>query len=608
MEEKLKINSIKINGFGKIENKEIALKNGINIIKGENETGKTTILKFISSMLYGISKNKNGKEISDYEKYKPWKGQEYSGKINYELDNGKAFEVFRDFHKKNPQIYNQVGEEISNQYKIDKNKGNEFFSEQTNIDEENLFNTAIIEQEEIKLNKIKQNHIIQKISNRVSTGQESISYKKIIEKLNKKQLEEVGTERTTGRPINIVKENINRLNIQKQQLEKERKKIEILEQEKKEIQIQLLEKEHKIEQIKKVKQNKEKEVIEQEKINIKKQNSIEYENSIKEMNKKINQLINKKIKKINYVIITILIIINIMFYYIRINRNIIYGIGFITIIYILILFIKNRKINQLLEHEQIQKEKTEKMKKIKDDEIMKDETEIKNRIKNENKKILDSISIYLPNNNYEEILKILENEEQERNRLQIEMSTLLIKQKEIKVHTDKILEIEEEMENQQEQLNSIIELNNIINITKTGLEEAYEEMKNRITPEFIKDLTQIIKEITNNKYNRVKYNDEQGIMIELENGNCIHCELLSTGTMDQIYFAMRLSALKQITDETIPLILDEAFVYYDDQRLKNILEYLAKEFQNNQIILLTCTDREIDILEKLAINYNNISI
>ena len=68
----MKLDTIKINGFGKIKNKEIKLKDGINIIYGENESGKSTILKFIESMLYGLSKNKNGKNKSDFDRYQPW--------------------------------------------------------------------------------------------------------------------------------------------------------------------------------------------------------------------------------------------------------------------------------------------------------------------------------------------------------------------------------------------------------------------------------------------------------------------------------------------------------------------------------------------------------
>ena len=78
-------------------------------------------------MFYGVSKNKNKKEFPDFERYKPWKNEEFSGKITYTLDNNNKYEVFRDFSKKNPQIYNENGEDISKTFNIDKTKGNEFF-------------------------------------------------------------------------------------------------------------------------------------------------------------------------------------------------------------------------------------------------------------------------------------------------------------------------------------------------------------------------------------------------------------------------------------------------------------------------------------------------
>ena len=107
------INYLKINGFGKIKNKEINLSDNINIIYGKNEQGKTTTLKFLEAMFYGASKNKNGKDICDFEKYKPWTGDDYSGKLAYTLKNGEEFEVYREFKKKNPKIYNKNGEDIS---------------------------------------------------------------------------------------------------------------------------------------------------------------------------------------------------------------------------------------------------------------------------------------------------------------------------------------------------------------------------------------------------------------------------------------------------------------------------------------------------------------
>ena len=109
----MKIEKIKINNFGKLENKEIELDGGINIIYGKNESGKTTLLKFITAMFYGANKNKNGKEISDYDKYTPWNEKEYSGKIQYKLENGEEYEVYREFKKKNPVIYNSEKQDIS---------------------------------------------------------------------------------------------------------------------------------------------------------------------------------------------------------------------------------------------------------------------------------------------------------------------------------------------------------------------------------------------------------------------------------------------------------------------------------------------------------------
>ena len=82
------------------------------VIVGPSGCGKSTLLRFIENIFYGISKNKNGKPYSNFEKYKPWEGEEFSGKIEYALDNNENFEVFRDFKKKNPKIFNENKEDI----------------------------------------------------------------------------------------------------------------------------------------------------------------------------------------------------------------------------------------------------------------------------------------------------------------------------------------------------------------------------------------------------------------------------------------------------------------------------------------------------------------
>ena len=122
-------------------------------IYGKNEAGKSTLLKFIINIFYGISKNKKGKEYSDFEKYTPWMGEEFSGKIEYELNNKNKYEVYRDFKKKNPKIFNENMEDISKEFDIDKTKGNQFFYEQTGIDEDLFISTLVVGQTETKLRK-----------------------------------------------------------------------------------------------------------------------------------------------------------------------------------------------------------------------------------------------------------------------------------------------------------------------------------------------------------------------------------------------------------------------------------------------------------------------
>lgn len=53
----------------------------------------------------------------------------------------------------------------------------------------------------------------------------------------------------------------------------------------------------------------------------------------------------------------------------------------------------------------------------------------------------------------------------------------------------------------------------------------------------------------------------------------------------------------------MPIILDESFAYFDQERLKNMLAFLGIELKNYQVILLTCSTREKEILEELQIPY-----
>ena len=144
-----------------------------------------------------------------------------------------------------------------------------------------------------------------------------------------------------------------------------------------------------------------------------------------------------------------------------------------------------------------------------------------------------------------------------------------------------------------EQKKELEELNKIINLAKETLEESYDEIKKNITPKFTKELSNNIEMISDGKYKKANFNTDTGLTIEAEN--------------DQLYLSLRLSATKEITKETIPIILDESFAYFDNQRLENVIKYLDSNY-NNQIIIFTCTNREKEILDKLNIEYNLVNL
>ena len=130
-------------------------------------------------MFYGMDKKKGKEAFSDVQKYTPWKGSEdFSGKIAYELDDKSKYEVFRNFNKKDPEIYDGQGMDITKNFVIDKKIGNTFFMNQVGLDRDTLEKTVFTKQNSLKIDSGDQDILIQKVSNIVESGDEEISFKK----------------------------------------------------------------------------------------------------------------------------------------------------------------------------------------------------------------------------------------------------------------------------------------------------------------------------------------------------------------------------------------------------------------------------------------------
>jgi len=647
----LEIKNIKINSYGNLKNKEIHLKNKINIIYGKNESGKSTLLNFIKSSFYGISKNKNGKEISDYEKYKPWSGEEFSGRIQYQLNNGEEYEIYRDFNKKNPQLFNQNLEEISKQFSTDKRDGNQFFYEQTKVDENTFTSTVLSMQQEVKLETHNQAFLIQKIANLTGTGDDTISYKKIIDRLNKKQLEEIGTQRSQEKPINIVEKKIKEIeNILNQLKENENKKY-AYEIEKNTLQKNIEYLEIKNTLLKELKIIQEKNKIENEKLEIKnklkneneekihtlKIKKIENENKIESIQKNIkeNNLILKTNK--NKIIKNTIIYSSILLFNIIINFIIKQTIGYILGIIIFLITtglyifeiqkikkenkkIDNTEIKNIVEIEKIiekintEKNILEKNNSEINEEIEKINKKINQEIIIEKEKIKNQYYLKIKNNelnyilNNENIEYELEENYKEYNNENLKLHSIELDRQNIVPKLEKIVNLQEELKYLEERKKDLLEKNECIEIAKECLENAYDKMRNNVTPKLTKNLSKQIAQISNGKYDKIHINADNKIIIEKQNGEYITVDRLSIGTIDQIYLSLRLAMVEELSEETLPIMLDESFAYYDDERMTNILKFLAREEFKNQILIFSCSKREIKILENHNIPYNLVEI
>lgn len=604
------IKNLKINGFGKLKDKEINLENGINIIYGKNEAGKSTLLKYIISMFYGLSKNKNGGTIPEIEKYEPWNNEEFSGKISYELDNKKSFEVYRDFKKKNPKIFNENLEDISKDFNIDKTKGNEFFYEQTGLEEEIFTSSIITKQAEVKLDEKTQNSLIQKISNILGTGEDSTSYTTLVNKLKKKLNDEVGTSNTKERPINIVEDRIQELISQKNELEKYQgykfnideninqisENIELLNKELDNLRKASLKKE-------KLKENENRIKINKEIVNSLKQDidNLNIEKSKYKTNK------TKKISKIDMVVMNVLLVFTILSLVFVSNIFIKIIVPIVSVAYCVYIAIKNNQNKKYNKEIKAKQKELEERIKILEQNKQKQDTELE-KIEKEYNEGLTKIKNEVQINDLENILELIDNKQRKINEQTLNLHTLKIDNNNVIPKLESLVNIEEELESLKETKLELEEKRNNIKRTLEYLEIAYNKMKEQITPKFTEELSKVMEKTSNGKYKNVRINTNGEIIVEENTGAYVTAENLSIGTIDQLYLSLRLATIKEISKENMPIILDEAFAYYDAERLKNILSYLANEYKEKQTIIFTCTDREIQILDRLRVNYNKVEL
>lgn len=367
--------------------------------------------------------------------------------------------------------------------------------------------------------------------------------------------------------------------------------------------------------------------LEQEKIKIGENTLKEYRRKIEELTYPKNQIEKSDNKKgLLQVIVTIVLVVLSILSVLVVKNDIISAIT-ITLAVISIIYVSYQQYKKKVAfHTNKELQNVEKEKSINQIEVMRETTkglekeqeELKEQNEKEYKENIEKIR-----NAYIGIvpIKVIDELLEKKNaKLEIEVAQNKIGENKLKIQSigldkssiapklENLAVLEEEYAKLEEEYEELNFQNTAIELAKQELEKAYYEVKKKVTPEFTKKLSNVMSKISNGKYTNIKLDEKEGLIVEVENGNYIPVGLLSIGTIDQLYLSLRLGAAAQISNENLPIILDEAFAYYDTERLKNILEFLNEEYANRQIIVLTCTNRERDILEESNIEYNFIEL
>ena len=122
-----------------------------------------------------------------------------------------------------------------------------------------------------------------------------------------------------------------------------------------------------------------------------------------------------------------------------------------------------------------------------------------------------------------------------------------------------------------------------------------------------REASAIFSEITGGAYDGLEVSDSLELFA-LSKGRKIAPGALSAGAMEQLYFSFRLAVVRCLwPHEEMPLFFDDSFAMYDSERLDACLRWLHENYRG-QVFLFTCQDREKKTLDRLGIPYDSFEL
>ena len=699
----MKINRLHVRGFGKIEDFDMTLCDGLNVIYGSNESGKSTLMAFIKAILYGLKGGRTGKDgtLAEVKRYKPWSNTSYGGYINFELDSGKVYRIDRDFDNGVVKLYDHSFNEITDDYANSKDR-NGIAENLIGINESIFERTVYIKQFGTRLDNSASKDLIDRISNLRESGTEDISFKKADAALREALKQQVGTDRSSTRPLDIINRRLEELQKVKLRIQERDERLKATMSNREELTLEINKLSDKIKLFSKLLElceakerlklqrdrseeasflnqrssyyQRELNTLDREKCKLE-ENIAENLDKIDTLNEQLNAdnkaetsiKIAKSVKRHKsfkialstctiLAIIAVLAVIGLTFAFSHMGKLYIYIPAILAFIFSICWTFNNRELKKSIEKQVMHDERLRELKSQHDnmvgiDYILKQQLDslntriinekdqyesLNNRLRthNLNFKPLDiselegeidrlsetitslhiGINEYLTSIEKELYYNVMENSNNNKVTRIAEVKEFLLSQLQKKLIEKATIDayiiktedqekefIEDEIILLTKQKESLEQRGEALRIAIKTLEEASDEVQKKYIPVMNKVFNNIFSELTNEKYSDVRTGENLSIMLsDPQNEIIVPTSILSSGTLDQIYLALRIAISETVfkINESLPFIMDEPFSQYDDERTDNAMKCIYDISRKQQVILFTCKHREVEQISK----------
>lgn len=554
----MKIDKLHLQDFGQFHDKDITLAPGMNIICGANEAGKTTTKDFIVGMLYGMEDPSDTTGFAGYEKRKPINGEGYAGSMEVKTEQGE-FLVERNFLRTQKSL---AVKDLDTGREITPQNPDTLVGTLIQTDKSTYMNTLCVGQMELATDRAIADKLNDYIVNMASTRAGDVDAVHAIDELRQKKQEFSNKELEEKEQELTAKLQLDRdFDAEIEAVREEYKQVEASKGKKKEEKLQFT-------PIKKPSVEEE----EPEEVETEPEEEESLTGRDKDL-KMLQQMGNRSILDNAFVILFIGLLIIALFvgiaYVIPINipqlKMGIMGFGILLVVITMIqVFSRRARLYRLLE-----------------------EMEIEQGF--EDAKAEAAVSRTEDDAEWTQKLAALRSKEENIIEQRKEQETYLVEINKLK-----------------EQIAANNVENAALDLAIRTIQDLSEEIYDSFGSVLNEQVSALVRRITNDKYTEVRIDDQLKVMVKSGN-SYISMDYLSTGTIEQIYLALRLSIANVLIAEDLPIIIDDIFVTYDYQRLYDTLSCL-NEYLNRQIILFTTNPGLQDMAANIGIANHAITL